>query len=73
MKTVPGAKWSKTLHCWHIPDTEENRKKCGLKTGDSKLPGELEASGNQNTQTSKTVLADVSSNNRFNCKNFWIY
>jgi site-specific recombinase XerD len=30
VQKVPGAKWSKTLQCWHIPDTEENRKKCGL-------------------------------------------
>ena len=30
MKQVPGAAWSKTLHSWHIPDTAENRKKCGL-------------------------------------------
>lgn len=31
MQQVPGAKWSKTLTCWHIPDTAENRRKCGLK------------------------------------------
>ena len=30
MGKVRGAKWSKTMHCWHIPDTEENRKKCGI-------------------------------------------
>lgn len=30
MKEVPGAKWSKTQTCWHIPDNAENRKKCGL-------------------------------------------
>lgn len=30
MKSVAGAKWSKSLRSWHIPDTEENRKKCGL-------------------------------------------
>jgi len=27
---VPGAKWSKTLRCWTIPDTLYNREKCGL-------------------------------------------
>lgn len=30
MKAVPGARWSSTLHCWLIPDTNENREKCGL-------------------------------------------
>lgn len=30
IKKVPGASWSSTLKGWHIPDTEENRKKCGL-------------------------------------------
>lgn len=30
MKKVKGALWSKTLKCWHVPDTEENRKRCGL-------------------------------------------
>jgi integrase/recombinase XerD len=31
IKKVPGAHWSSTLKGWHIPDTEENRKKCGIK------------------------------------------
>jgi len=30
MRQVPGARWSKTLRSWHIPDTKENREKCGL-------------------------------------------
>jgi len=30
IKQVPDARWSKILKSWHIPDTEENRKKCGL-------------------------------------------
>lgn len=30
IKKVPGASWSSTLKGWHIPDTEENRKRCGL-------------------------------------------
>jgi integrase/recombinase XerD len=30
IKKVPGASWSSTLKGWHIPDTEENRKKCGI-------------------------------------------
>ena len=30
MKQTPGAMWSKTLKSWHIPDTQENRSRCGL-------------------------------------------
>lgn len=30
IRKVPDAKWSSTLKGWHIPDTPENRKKCGL-------------------------------------------
>ncbi len=30
IRKVPDAKWSSTLKGWHIPDTTENRKKCGL-------------------------------------------
>jgi integrase/recombinase XerD len=30
IRKVPGAQWSSTLKGWHIPDTAENRKKCGL-------------------------------------------
>jgi hypothetical protein len=30
MQQVAGAKWSKTLQAWMIPDTPDNRKKCGL-------------------------------------------
>lgn len=30
MRKVDGAQWSGTLKCWHIPDTAENRKRCGL-------------------------------------------
>lgn len=30
MKKVPGAKWSTSMKCWHIPDTEANRIKCNL-------------------------------------------
>jgi integrase/recombinase XerD len=30
MKQTKGALWSNTLKSWHIPDTAENRKKCGI-------------------------------------------
>ncbi len=29
-KLLPGARWSATLKCWHLPDTEENRKRFNL-------------------------------------------
>ena len=32
IKKVPGAQWSQTHKSWHIPDTGENRKKCGLES-----------------------------------------
>ncbi|SFQ12811.1 tyrosine-type recombinase/integrase [Parafilimonas terrae] len=34
IQAVPGAKWSKTLRGWTIPDTPENRSKCGFKLND---------------------------------------
>lgn len=30
VRTIPGARWSSGLRAWHIPDTEENRNRCGL-------------------------------------------
>jgi hypothetical protein len=59
MKKVPDARWSKSLKGWTIPDTPENRKKCGLLRTDTfvtqvqanmlvTLPG---------VQTSKTALS----------------
>lgn len=30
IKKVKGALWSQTYKAWHIPDTAENRQKCGL-------------------------------------------
>jgi site-specific recombinase XerD len=37
MKKVPGVRWSKSLKGWTIPDTPENRKKCGLPVTDTTL------------------------------------
>jgi len=31
VNTIDGCKWSKTLRCWHVPDTEENRTLFGVK------------------------------------------
>ena len=33
IKKVPGARWSKTMKSWHVPDTDENRIKCRLTSG----------------------------------------
>ena len=30
MRKIPGALWSQKIKSWHIPDTNENRQKCGL-------------------------------------------
>ena len=30
VRRLPGARWSKTLKCWHVPDNEENRKRFKL-------------------------------------------
>src|SRR5581483_10651136 len=59
MKQVPGAKWSKTLRSWHIPDTEENRSKCGLAVNE--LPSHVASSAAVFT---KTNLLYLSANNK---------
>lgn len=41
MKQMADAKWSKTLRSWHIPDTEENRKRCGLPMRGSDIRTEI--------------------------------
>lgn len=30
IRQVPGVQWSRSLKGWHIPDTAENRKRCGI-------------------------------------------
>ena len=69
---MPGAKWSKTLQCWHIPDTPENRKKCGfIQTGNAVIK-HIEAKPIQQpgTQTSKTALSFISANNKQQLQRF---
>ena len=70
MKQVQGAKWSKTLECWLIPDTEENRKKCGLKTNDTNLKIGNDAPVHSNLQTTKPALVHISKNNRLQFQKF---
>src|SRR4051812_7334239 len=59
MKAVPGARWSKTLRSWHIPDTEENRKKCRLPLNTSSLILSKKISSKN-----KTALLYLSENNK---------
>jgi integrase/recombinase XerD len=41
VRAIPGRQWSKTLGCWHIPDTEENRNMFGIKHGLTRGGGPL--------------------------------
>jgi site-specific recombinase XerD len=59
MKKVPGAKWSRTHCSWHIPDTEENRKKCGL-APDEKTNNKI----GKAEQISATTLAGINDINK---------
>jgi site-specific recombinase XerD len=59
IKKVPGAKWSATMSCWHIPDTAANRLQC-------KLPAAIahpipEA---KNKPFKSTVFTNISGNNQ---------
>jgi len=59
MKKVTGAKWSRTLRSWHIPDTAQNRKKCGLTSKDLSVVQPYPVS-----ETGKTSLLYLSENNK---------
>lgn len=65
MKAVPGAQWSKTLQSWHIPDTEENRKKCNISAQESP-----EAITKSLSLAGKTALLYLSENNKEQMKIF---
>jgi integrase/recombinase XerD len=69
---VPGAKWSKTLQCWHIPDTLENRRKCGFtQIGKAVIKQvEVKAGLQPYMQTSKTALGFISANNKDQLQQF---
>lgn len=70
MQKVPGAKWSKTLQCWHIPDTAENRRKCRLTETVTSMPVKPEVIVEQSVQTSKAALVNISSNNAMQLQGF---
>ncbi len=65
MQAVEGAKWSKTLNSWHIPDTAENRKKCGLAKNDTAI-----IKPQAQAQTSKAALSFISANNKEELRKF---
>jgi integrase/recombinase XerD len=54
MQQVPDAQWSKTLKCWHIPDTVLNRQRCGLPPAYLKTKN-----GNENAFSIDHILATV--------------
>ncbi len=79
MQQVPAAKWSKTLRGWTIPDTAENRKKCGLENVNKepvkkdtliKLPMQTRRVPGSNTQTGKTCLSHISDTNKGQLQKF---
>lgn len=39
MRAVPGSRWTKTYKGWLVPDTAENRKKCGIAQARAVSPG----------------------------------
>jgi len=57
IKKYPGARWSRSLRSWLIPDTEENRKKCGL-------PLDVATKVKMIKQTSKEALIYISPCNK---------
>ncbi len=64
MNKVGGARWSKSLQCWHIPDTFNNRKKCGLGQETNLIVQRL-------PHTSKIASTDVSANNAEQLQNIY--
>lgn len=78
MRKVPGARWSKTLQSWHIPDTSANRIKCKLPVGEqSPVNGQqltvsskrLTAKSQQLT-ANKPVVSYINENNRQELKKY---
>lgn len=64
IKKVAGVQWSQTHKAWHIPDTPENRKKCGL-------PDALPVIVKEQTPAVKKIKSNqLSENNRQQLKLF---
>jgi len=77
IQKVPGAKWSRTLKGWTIPDTTENRIKCKLPAGEPStvnseqlmVKSEVLITNNQ-PQTGKSALSYISENNKQELKKY---
>lgn len=71
MQSVPGVLWSKSLQGWTIPDTEENRRKCGLVSKEDllRLPA-MHTSIFQDVATTKAALVYISDHNKKELQKF---
>lgn len=67
IKTVAGARWSRTLKGWTIPDTPENRNKCGLSLQTTPAQATPVAPAIQQQQQ---LMAQLSSNNAAQLQRF---
>ena len=61
MKTVAGAKWSRSLKCWHIADTDENRKKCNL---ENKISSTINTATNTGSSLIKPHIKSLASSQK---------
>jgi integrase/recombinase XerD len=68
IKKIPGARWSKTLRSWHIPDTPQNRIKCKIPL--DMPPAVSAAVYKQSVQTSKAALLYISPANQAELRRF---
>jgi site-specific recombinase XerD len=78
IQKVPGARWSRTLKGWTIPDTSENRIKCKLPVDEQPAVNsqpvtvhykQLAKYSNHQT-TNKTALLNISENNQQELKKY---
>lgn len=72
MSKIIGAKWSNTLKSWHIPDTIDNRLKCGINTKDNFLNEPTSLKLESKVSSDKTTIPNfqISANNREQLKRF---
>ncbi|HEX5150676.1 MAG TPA: tyrosine-type recombinase/integrase [Parafilimonas sp.] len=73
MKKVPGVRWSKSLKGWTIPDTPENRKKCGFRVdapGNTEINVQIHPRNQSIVHSSKNALYSISENNRQQMERF---
>lgn len=58
LRKVPGAKWSNSLKCWHIPDTPYNRVKCNLPEEDNYHYDFIDKISNKEIQSRLTAVEE---------------